>query len=240
VYCYSPMATIAKVLKRQRLKLDYLYIKLTILKGYNKMKNTDCVKVCVTVNGCTNDSCCDGGGDDGSGDNGGTVTNILGKIELMPFSVAALPIGWYFCNNDRYAKTTAQGVALLALSDEYKTQWNITEVEEAVNVPDLFSDDGRGMFLRAVDGNTRQVGSVEDDAIRNIEAKFYTVQWGVGNTSTGAFYEIGGRGSAWNGPQASSTYHFSTLGFSASRDVPTASESRPLNIGMTPAIFLGV
>jgi hypothetical protein len=34
--------------------------------------------------------------------------------------------------------------------------------------------------------------------------------------------------------------HMVVLDFDASRNVPTAAENRPLNLGMTPGIYLGV
>ena len=176
----------------------------------------------------------------------------IGKWDFMPNRHDELPFGWYFRNGDNYLLSSPQGQALNSLSTNYKNDHRITikiiNGLQYINVPTAFAPDGRGFFIRAVDGITRQVGHVEDDAIRNIWGELqHVMQWrgsvpyGVFslNTSTG--------GSGLNNRYASvichandSDYPERPITFDTSRVVPTANENRVLNIGATPAIYLGV
>ena len=166
--------------------------------------------------------------------------STVGDFRLMPFRANKLPFGWYFRNGDNYLLNSPQGKALNGLSDNYKRDHQITikniNGQQYINVPSAFASDGRGFFERAVDGTTRQVGSVEDDAIRNIWARY-------GNfivsalDATGAFKINANAAPAYEGNAHG--WHTDIL-FDASRVVPTASENRPLNVGMTPVIYLGV
>ena len=172
--------------------------------------------------------------------------STVGDFRLMPFRANKLPFGWYFRNGDNYLLSSRQGKALNGLSDNYKRDHQITikniNGQQYINVPSAFASDGRGFFERAVNGTTRQVGSVQDDAIRNITGNFDNVLTSISDSTTGAFY----RRSTHN------KYNISKIGdgnggelvsgdnFDASRVVPTANENRPLNMGMTPVIYLGV
>lgn len=175
-----------------------------------------------------------------------TPTNGLypGEIRLFPFRHDQLPFGWYFCNGERFLLTSPQGEALSGLTEEFRTDWGLEEDLCSISLPNLFSRDGRGCFLRPVDGLTRQVGAEEGDAIRNI-----TGEWSRGNLGplgaesnyryTDGAYAPGTR--AYNYFMMSTDNHAGmSLSFDASRVVPTAPENRPLNLGMTPAIYLGV
>ena len=159
----------------------------------------------------------------------------VGAILLLPFRKDELPVGWHFCNGAAVSLDSDQGRALNALPAGYKADWGITTLDGAITLPNLFSEDGRGCFLRPVDGLTRQVGAEQGDAIRNI----------TGNTSheidrgtpSGAFYT----GPATSGINSlGEATSDKELRFDASRVVPTAEENRPLNLGMTPAVYLGV
>lgn len=173
---------------------------------------------------------------------------IVGEIRLLPFRSGELPPGWYFCNGDRFALDTAQGEALHALPTHYKTDWAISVSGGAINLPNLLHN-GKGYFLRPVDNASRLPGSVETDAIRNITGLFsvgdimgMTLNGAVTGTSRfeGAFKSSAfTKTYAWNGYSlgANST---GNLMFDASLAVPTADENRPANLGMTPAIHLGV
>jgi len=224
----------------------------------------DCLKLSITAHGnesCTGSTCCNVGGDSGgSGGNDGTVANLMGDIRLLPYSSDSLPTGWYFCNGDRYNMNDTVGASLFKLDDAFKQNWNIVSDASHINVPNLFSDDGRGMFLRSVSGQItppleedgtqppsvgRNVGSVEGDAIRNITGGWQpSVTDGMirdtnndSNAATGAFK----RGSPRNRRSPySQTDSVHTVAFDASLAVPTSYDNHPLNIGMTPAIFLGV
>lgn len=184
-----------------------------------------------------------------------TSTNGLypGEIRLFPFRHDQLPFGWYFCNGERFLLTSPQGEALSGLTEEFRTDWGLEEDLCSISLPNLFSRDGRGCFLRPVDGLTRQVGAEEGDAIRNITGTYQTY---AGPTAALAYGAVG-VGSASNQPQKCVAGAFKlgeatqnapgavvargyALAFDASRVVPTAPENRPLNLGMTPAIYLGV
>ena len=179
-----------------------------------------------------------------------TTANIhefvpLGDFRLMPFRANELPFGWYFRNGDNYFLSSPQGQALNRLSDNYKRDHQITikniNGQYYINVPSAFAPDGRGFFERAVNGTTRQIGSWEDDAIREIWGHFDTgvVDNHVGYAK-GAFagaYAINPKGGAFQPARDLDAWGYE---FFASRVVPTANENRPLNIGLTPAIYLGV
>ena len=170
---------------------------------------------------------------------------VIGEQKLMPFRASELPSGWYFRNGDNYLLDSQQGRALDSLSEHYKEDFKITikaiNGRQYINVPSAFAPDGRGYFERPVNGTTRQVGSPEDDAIREI--------WGHIDTGVVANHHEYTRG-AFCGTYAiypknggfQPTKEWDAWGFDfyASRVVPTAHENRPLNIGLTPAIFLGV
>lgn len=172
----------------------------------------------------------------------------IGDQRLMPFRRDELPFGWYFRNGDNYLLSSPQGQALNSLSVNYKNDHQITIKEingqQYINVPTAFHSDGRGYFERAVNGATRRVGHIEDDKIRNITGGFSMdgiagssagVVWG----GYGPFYENGTNPSiAKYAP--SETGISAKMGFDASRVVPTADENRPINIGLTPTIYLGV
>ncbi len=173
--------------------------------------------------------------------NGGTGTTtgarafVSGEIRLWPFRASELPSGWYFCNGDQYATSSAVGQELAALSAAFRSDWGISVAGGKINLPKLFHTDGRGCFLRAVDGTTRQVGTLEGDAIRDITGAIWYL-FGLNADGNGAF----GRRGSWIPGSYGGTGPLWELDFKASRVVPTAPENRPLNMGMTPAIYLGV
>ncbi|AKJ43897.1 hypothetical protein QQ39_12605 [Pragia fontium] len=165
----------------------------------------------------------------------------VGSIQLLPFRKNELPVGWYFTNGDKYSLTSVQGKALNSLSISFKTDWGIKVINNTINLPNLFHSDGRGVFLRSVDGISRQVGHIQDDAIRNINGVINNVSDGRGGSnviSSGAFKTTKAIKGHQNG--TSGYTQVSELTFDASFTVPTAEENRPLNMGMTPAIYLGI
>ncbi len=169
---------------------------------------------------------------------------LLGEIRLLPFRIDELPEGWYFCNGDRYPLSSPAGIALANLSATFKLDWGITADAETINVPSLFSG-ADGYFLRPANNAGRMPGSVQQDAIRNITGTvlsrggstvgFISAHESTGGKVTGAFVR---------GPNTAGIVNMSAvagyeLGFDASAAVPTAEENRPVNIAMTPAIYLG-
>lgn len=179
-----------------------------------------------------------------------TPTNGLypGEIRLFPFRHEELPHGWYFCNGERFAFTSPQGDVLCGLSENFRADWGLEKDECSISLPNLFSQDGRGCFLRPVDGLTRQVGAEQGDAIRNITGEVERIRQNTAPCGS----SIALAGAFVRGPHhASQTYlvgnakssnvsEIASLLFDASQVVPTAPENRPLNLGMTPAIYLGV
>ncbi|MCX8600244.1 MULTISPECIES: hypothetical protein, partial [unclassified Gilliamella] len=166
--------------------------------------------------------------------------DAIGDQRLMPFRRDELPFGWYFRNGDNYLLSSQQGQALNNLSVNYKSDHKITiktiNGQQYINVPTAFAPDGRGFFERAVNGTTRQVGSWEDDATRNITARFGNFLTSDRDAS-GAFRVDAVASPAYGGN--SNGWH-TVLSFDASRVVPTANENRAINIGGTPVIYLGV
>jgi len=166
---------------------------------------------------------------------------VPGFLDLLPFRVTDLPQGWYPATGVQYALNSLQGNALNNLPVSYKTDWRITisGSPQLINTPNLYHTDGRGLFLRP----SNSVGTVIGDAIRNITGSLRL----RGNDSVTSVMSSGGAfgvSSAWisddrftkqGGPQ-----YASDILIDASRVAPTASENRPLHVGATPAIFLGV
>lgn len=183
-----------------------------------------------------------------SGSSSGGAAAIAGEIRLLPFRNTDLPPGWYFCNGDRFAATSVQGAALLALPETFRSDWGISVADAAVSLPNLFGDGG-GYFLRAVDNVSRLPGSTQGDAMRNIAGSVIFADL-IGcalrettlgsSTLSGPFHaDAGGKTMSF----ARTTYgenKAADMHFDASRCVPVADEIRPANIGMTPAIYLGV
>ena len=171
--------------------------------------------------------------------------DAIGDQRLMPFRRDELPFGWYFRNGDNYLLSSPQGQALNNLSVNYKSDHKITiktiNGQQYINVPTAFAPDGRGFFERAVNGTTRQVGSWEDDAIRDI--------WGHFDSGVVANHHEYARG-AFSGTRAINPTNAAFLAtrdyevwgydFRASNVVPTANENRTVNLGLTPVIYLGV
>ncbi|MCD8351443.1 MAG: hypothetical protein LUC93_12620 [Planctomycetaceae bacterium] len=178
---------------------------------------------------------------------GGGASAIVGEIRFLPFRKTELPTGWYFCNGDRYSVAGAQGAVLNSLSATMKADWGIAASGGTINLPSLIANGG--YFMRAANNADRFPGSAQGDAIRNIVGSFaFSEQIGMVPQGTSIGTGILS-GALWTG-EATKSYGLyraslsggkgSDLHFDASRCVPVADEVRPHNIGMTPAIYLGV
>ena len=100
--------------------------------------------------------------------------------------------------------------------------------------PELFAivggqtPDLRGLFLRGHGGNSAALGVQQGDAIRQLTGITGAVQGSALENYSGAFYvathapESIGYGGVYS-------RHHVTIGFDASRVVPTANENRPAN-----------
>lgn len=170
-----------------------------------------------------------------------------GDIAFKAQRYNELPSGWYFMNGTRYAVGTPQEKVLRNLSVNFKEDWGITTTDEGTNVPNWFHSDGRGPTMRAVNGAARQVGSIEEDAIQkitgsmSIESNAGTIRGGTGGSTDSSVSGAFTKGSARNGGKTGTQ---SGMGFDlvldSSLSARSADETRMLNRGMTPAIFLGV
>ena len=178
--------------------------------------------------------------------------DAIGEFRLMPFRAGELPFGWYFRNGDNYLLDSPQGQVLNRLSDNYKRDHQITikdiNGQQYINVPSAFAPDGRGYFERPANGTTRQVGSAEDDAIRNLYGEIHHIFHWKDTVPNGVFRKLrNDDGSGLNNRHYPVTCHVSDsdypeqqVFFNASWFVPTAHENRPINMGLTPVIYLGV
>lgn len=170
-----------------------------------------------------------------------------GDIAFKPHRFNELPPGWYFMNGTRYAVGTPQEAVLRGLSDNFKEDWGITTTSNGTNIPNWFHSDGRGPLMRAVNGAARQVGSIEEDAIQkitgsmSIEANAGTIRSGTGGSQdssvSGSFTKGSERSGGKIGTQSGMGYD---LVLDSSLSARSADETRMLNRGMTPAMFLGV
>lgn len=174
---------------------------------------------------------------------------FIGSIGHFPFRATQLPKKWYALNGDRFSVTSAQGKALKGLPAEMKSDWGITESGGMINLPNIKQSDGRVPFLRPINGTSRLPGSVESDCQQEMTGFFggrdirgangwSSFFWG----ETGVFRGVKKPSGAGQAPQTQSVEagDWSGVEFKASNQVRTGDEVRPLNIGVTVAIFLGV
>lgn len=159
-----------------------------------------------------------------------------GEIRLLPFRISELPMGWFPCNGATLTLNSPEGQALNGLSANYKTDWGIVVTDTTISLPNLFKN-GVGYFLRPVNGVSRLPGSRQDDAIRNITGMVGLPKWYSETVTTGVFKREGipsrtGNGTDYDGGAA--VFDLNNINY------PVADEIRPINIGMTAAIFLGI
>ena len=174
---------------------------------------------------------------------------FTGDIRLTPYRAGALPFGWYFCNGNRYAVDSEPGKALAGLTPQFRSDWKIAvDANNTINLPNMFHSDGRGYFIRSVNGTARQAGSVEADQMRPITGT--TTRWGgyssagptVLTAATGAFStNTEGRGNiVENYALTGVKFNYDTFNSALLGTNYSGADTHPLNIGMTPAIYLGV
>ena len=168
---------------------------------------------------------------------------VVGDMRLWPFRPDDLPQGWYFGNGDQYDLASPQGEALNSLNSNYKADWNIVVTGDYINLPNLFYSDGRGYFFRAVDGTSRQVGSPENDAQRRLTGNLIGL---LGRSTSiagdGVFANIVRLNPTWTFTSGAPNYmQEQPVPFdSAYSGNPTGPENVSLNVGLTPAVYLGV
>lgn len=132
-----------------------------------------------------------------------------------PWPLAVAPEGWLKCNGAAFS-----AAAYPALAKAYP----------ALVLPDL-----RGEFIRGWDDGRgvdagRELLSFQSDAIRNIIGTVNPVYTGSGSRATGALTTTVNAGTVAIPAQAGGTQSANTIGFDASKSVPTASDNRPRNV----------
>ena len=144
---------------------------------------------------------------------------------VVAMAARVVPEGYLECNGSTVSRTTYS-----KLFSVLGTTFGAGDGASTFNLPDL-----RGEFIRGFDSGrgvdpSRQFGSHQGDAIRNITGEFAATD---DNSSVGiakgAFYDTGisrGNGTGGGGTEP-------ILGFDASRQVPTANENRPRNVSLT-------
>jgi hypothetical protein len=168
-----------------------------------------------------------------------------GAVFKSGFRPDDLPQYFYHANGDRYGVNTDQGKVLVAMSDNWKSDWKITISGGTINLPNFYSSDGRGYFDRS--GTTP--GVIQGDAIRNITGY---VGGSDGKGGQMILLNNTSNGGAFTSKQVYVSNVYPMTGansdasmcympqFDASRVVPTDLENRPLNVTMTPVVYLGV
>ena len=171
----------------------------------------------------------------------GSGATVVGAMVPLPFRTDELPFGFFAMNGDRYALASEAGKVLHSFSENFKSDWGITVVNQTINVQDWFDPEtGKGYFPRAVDGVERLPGSVEKDAGRNVVGYFLADDV-MFNYLSGCFYACANTPQSMSSATSGNQCYLMIL--DASRNwgtAHTANEFRPLNRGMTMAMYLGV
>lgn len=157
-------------------------------------------------------------------------TDLVGEVAF--FARANPPNGWLKANGAAVSRTTYS-----ALFAAIGTTFGAGDGHSTFNLPDL-----RGEFIRGLDegrrvDNGRRLGSHQGDAIRNITGQFNAYRRTDKShlvMPSGAFVNKQTvNGAMGNG---GSDNWAMTIGFDASRVVPTAGENRPRNIALLACI----
>jgi hypothetical protein len=167
---------------------------------------------------------------------------VVGDSKLWRFRPNQLPVGWVHENGDRYPEGTDQYEALDSFTPEFKADNGIILTVEGgvklLSVPNSYHTDGRGMFRRP----GTPVGSVRDDTMRPVIGSFPTI-WMLGAATdfTGPF-RLGARMGSHNiaptgGSGSSYIYSFDS---SRNGSPHSGTETAPIHVNLTPAVFLGV
>lgn len=171
-----------------------------------------------------------------------------GTFKWSMFAPSELPQfepGWYFMNGNHVDRNSDQGKALNALPVSFKNRWGIVDNGQTVSLPRMFFSDGRAYFIRSADGVNRYVGTVENDQMRPVWGAISNIHHAAPDSADPSFFS----GSFWythpvhyrsTGQRFDNSAHgidfnSSRLGFSYS-----GYDTHPLNVGMTPVLYLGV
>ncbi|WP_394183359.1 phage tail protein [Marinomonas posidonica] len=118
---------------------------------------------------------------------------------------------------------------LVDQGSKQRGQFGTGDGSTTFTIPDL-----RGEFVRGLDDGIgidagREIGSWQNDAIRNITGSMSGANRGNFSGSSGAFIKGGNTGRA---RLDDGSYYSGGFSFDASRVVPTANENRPRNIAL--------
>ena len=173
--------------------------------------------------------------------------SIIPAGTIIPFAGTNIPQGWILCDGNSYSTNGLYSKLYEAIGSVWGSGG-----AGSFNVPDL-----RGRFLRGVDGDAdrdldkndrkacnpgglsgNNVGSVQEDAIRNIKGELNGVDggrdaaytWGFKPGVNGAIEvkAVGTVYNKYNGAYAAG--NGSNASFDASKVVPTGSDNRPNNV----------
>ena len=179
------------------------------------------------------------------------IIHPVGTIQMWSFPEADLPFGWYRCDGLAVRLSSAQGQALQGLSASFRSAWNLVvdtsdadPANHTITRPNLI-----GEFIRAIDGTNRDIGSKQTDALQDhshVEIRISTGQ--VPDYSKSMANQ--GEGLVWSQTSYRSLSRrvYSETDLNPNYGHPPDSagsarvedETRPKNVGMTPAIFLNV
>ncbi|EOE6700526.1 phage tail protein [Morganella morganii] len=164
---------------------------------------------------------------------GFTMKTILDEADIAP--------PWYLINGDRYGLDTPQGKVLRAFSADLKARWNITQTAETITLPKTLQSDGRMPFPRPVNGTGRKTGTVSGDTIRNFTGELgYEANYGLTTGErdvSGVFRAYGASKGSFTGGGGGRSLN---IMFDPSTVVPTGPENKPLDVGVTWIMYLGV
>lgn len=184
-----------------------------------------------------------------------TTTNLstrwtfVGDIQELHRPSEDLPFGWFALFGDGFPKDSVQGKQLLVVKNQpwwqqYQQSVPIIEMDDLVYLPNWKTEDGRMPITRPVDNVGRTVGSLEQDAIRNLTGEWSRGSSGpIGVPSEYSYFTgVYKRGSVEYEMMATGTgsHHGNSLVLDASLAVPTSAENIMLNRGTTIAMFLNV
>lgn len=166
---------------------------------------------------------------------------------VISFAGSTAPEGWMICDGAAISRTDYAG-----LFAAIGTLWGIGNGSTTFNLPDL-----EGRFLRGADngaavdpdagtrvplgsGVANGVGSLQDDAIRNITGSMSSSSANNANavvdSASGSFSVAGGTFQGVSNFAQGSKYK--QVNFDASNQVPTASDNRPSNCSVNYIIKL--
>lgn len=173
------------------------------------------------------------------------LTRRPGDIYLSPFPSFELDFGEFEANGAPYRVDSGVGVALKNLSFAYRMAWGVVENRGYINLPNLYDNDGCGLYLRA-----GVVGDGHGDSVETITGQLSIRAFGPA-TPAPMIHDRRGAISAESANFSGATVtSVSPAGepknpsqmvwFDSSKSSRGGAETRVKSRAMTPVIFLGV